>query len=128
MTATAVETPPATEERGTTVIADRVVERIAARAAQESGHVTGPGGVRAGVRGLTGRTDEPRASADVDGRIAILRIALGVIYPAPVAATTQAVRTTVRTRVEELTGLTVRQIDIDVTRLPTPAEGPRSLR
>lgn len=122
-------TPAATTaERGTTRIADRVVERIAARAAQESGPVTGPGGVRAGVRGLTGRGDEPRASADVDGRLAVIRIALGVVYPAPVTGTTQVVRNVVRTRVEELTGLNVRQVDIDVTQLTPAGEGPRSLR
>lgn len=113
-----------TAERGTTRIAARVVERIAARAARDSGPVTGPGGVRA----LTGRSDEPQVSATVDGRIATVRVTLGVVYPASVAGTTRAVRSAVRARVEELTGISVRQVDIDVTRMPSAEDEPRRVR
>ncbi|HEY3686543.1 MAG TPA: Asp23/Gls24 family envelope stress response protein [Streptosporangiaceae bacterium] len=115
--------PETYDGRGTTTIADRVVERIAARAAREGGQVTGPGGVRSLAGG-----DEPRASASVDGSVAVVRISLGVVYPAPVGATTRAVRARVRDRVREMTGIDVRQVDIDVTRLTGADEQPRRVR
>jgi uncharacterized alkaline shock family protein YloU len=111
------------DERGTTTIADRVVERIAARAARESGPVAGPGGVRSLAGG-----DDPRASATVDGSVAVVRISLGVVYPAPVGATARAVRAGVRDRVREMTGIDVRQVDIDVTRLTGADEQRRRVR
>ena len=122
----AVEPRTDAAERGRTHIADRVVERIAARAAYESDAVTGPGGVRRLTDGLTGRDDRPQVSVTVDGQLAVLRISLGVVYPAPVGRTTREVRERVRARVRELTGIDVRQVDITVTRLPV--QEPRRLR
>ena len=113
-------------ERGRTHIADRVVERIVARAAYESDAVTGPGGVRRLADGLTGRDDRPQVSVTVDGQVAVVRISLGVAYPEPVGRTTREVRERVRARVRELTGIDVRQVDITVTRLPV--QRPRRLR
>ena len=110
------------ENRGRTVIAERVVERIATRAATEAGAVVGPG---AGLPGLRGPAERPRVTANVRGRMATVRVALGVTYPMPVRATTRAVRDRVRARVGELTGIDVRQVDIAVARLPEPSEGRR---
>ncbi|HEY3687423.1 MAG TPA: Asp23/Gls24 family envelope stress response protein [Streptosporangiaceae bacterium] len=105
--------------RGRTVIADRVVERIAAHAATEPGPVTGPG---TGLPGLRGSALRPKVSASVSGRVASVRVALGVTYPSPVRAITRRVRDRVRARVWQLTGIDVRQVDIAVARLPEPAE------
>lgn len=107
------------ESRGRTVIADRVVERIATRAASEPGPVTGPGG---GLPGLRGSAARPRVTASVRGRVATVRVALGVTYPAPVRAITRRVREQVRARVREMTGIDVRQVDIAVARLPEEQE------
>lgn len=113
------------ENRGRTVIAERVVERIAARAATEAGAVVGPG---AGLPGLRGPAERPRVTVSIRGRLAAVRVALGITYPAPVRATTRAVRDGVRARVGELTGIDVRQVDIAVARLPAAAAEGRRVR
>lgn len=107
------------ESRGSTRIADRVVERIAVRAAQETGRVGGPGG---GLQALPGRSDQPRVSVTVHGALATMRLTLGIVYPAPVRGTTREVREHVRARVLELTGISVRQLDIDVVTLNVDEE------
>lgn len=104
--------------RGRTMIADRVVERIATRAATESGPVTGPGG----LPGLRGPAVRPRVSANVRGRVATVRVALGVTYPSPIRTITRHVRERIQTRVHDLTGIDVRQVDIAVARLPEARE------
>lgn len=119
MPAVARDTRTEVESRGRTVIADRVVERIATRAAAESGPVTGPGG---GLPGLRGSAVRPRVTASVRGRVATVRVALGVTYPAPVRTVTRGVRERVRARVREMTGIDVRQVDIAVARLPGEPE------
>ncbi|MDA2814945.1 Asp23/Gls24 family envelope stress response protein [Nocardiopsis sp. RSe5-2] len=91
--------PPA-EERGSTHIPASVVEKIAARVARE-----------------VPRTRSARAQARVRGGTAVLKLALGVDYPAPLRRTCAAVRERVATRVAELTGLAVPQVDIEVTEL-----------
>jgi len=115
VTAVAPDTRTEQESRGRTVIAERVVERIATRAAAEPGPVTGPGG---GLPGLRGSAVRPRVTASVRGRVATVRVALGVTYPAPVRTITRRVREQVRNRVREMTGIDVRQVDIAVARLP----------
>jgi len=124
MTSTTVTMPVGPDQRGTTRIEGRVVERIAARAARESGLVTGPGQ----VRDLATRGDDPRVSATVDGQVAVIRIVLGVVYPEPVGRVTRLAREHVRARVLDLTGISVRQIDIEVVRLPTARAESRRVR
>jgi uncharacterized alkaline shock family protein YloU len=120
-------------ELGMISINDRVVEKMAARAAAEIpdagaaaprvlGHsVTGAAAVGARATSLTGL---PKASADVDGSIVILDLSISVRWPASVPKVTSAVREHVRSRVSELTGLTVTEVSIAVTdlvtRLPAP--------
>ncbi len=109
--------PPPAEQRGQTTIADRVVERIAARAAQE---VEGAYGVTRWLRGKPpGGADRPpaRVTAQVDGQLATFTVRLSIAYPEPVREVSRQVREHMRERVGELTGLTVRQVDIEVTRL-----------
>ena len=118
MTAVA-DTRTEPETRGRTVIADRVVERIATRAAAEPGPVTGPGG---GLPGLSGSAVRPRVTAGVRGRVATVQVALGVTYPAPIRTVTRRVRAQIRARVREMTGIDVRQVDIAVARLPEEEE------
>ncbi|KOV84524.1 hypothetical protein [Nocardia sp. NRRL S-836] len=98
-------------QRGTTTVADRAVGRIATRAAHE-------------VAGVAAAT----AGAHVTGGVAALDVRLDLHYPAPVAATTAAVRAHLADRVGALTGLTVSVVDVAVTELRTAAQATGRVR
>ena len=105
-------------ERGTTTLADTVVEKIAARAAVDVAHAAGLN------RRLAGRDlgrPRVRARADVDGGSAALSLELAVEYPASARATTRDVRAHVTDRVSALCSLTVERVDITVAVLRRPA-------
>ncbi|MDL4775635.1 MULTISPECIES: Asp23/Gls24 family envelope stress response protein [Thermomonosporaceae] len=107
-------------DRGTTKIADRVVQRIATRAAAEPGDA---GGVSRTVLGMSvGRGRAPRADVSVHGKIVTARVEMSVAYPSPVREVAHQVRERVRERIEALTGLTVRQVDVDVSVLEREAK------
>lgn len=113
---------------GTLSIDDRVVAKVASRAAAENpdaGAVASrllraslPGGRSTSLESL------PRATATVDGATAFIGVQISVRYPAPLVETTEAVRAAVRDRVAAMTGLRVAEVDITVdalvTDLPTP--------
>jgi uncharacterized alkaline shock family protein YloU len=113
----------AVEDRGRTEIADRVLERIAAHALIE---VDQTGGAARRVLGVPLGRDRagrgPQVRAHVDGGLATLQMTVSVAYPAPIRQVTRRLREHVAHRVGELTGLVVRQVDIDVASL-TPAGG-----
>lgn len=116
----AVPVDPA--ERGTTTLATRVVEKIAAAAAREVPHCLGAHVRIAGID--TGRT-AVKADAIVDGRLAGIDLAVAIRYPLPLVAATREVRRHVRDRVSALCGVTVDHVDLTVTELVrTPAPGP----
>jgi uncharacterized alkaline shock family protein YloU len=109
------------EQRGRTDIAERVVSRIAARAAGEVARVR-----EVGERGpLTLRGGGARAT--VDGDLAALRLNVTVEYPAPLLHVAEEIRRHVTERIRVLTGLAVGHIDIDVTNVvparTTPSTG-----
>ncbi|HEX2315905.1 MAG TPA: Asp23/Gls24 family envelope stress response protein [Thermomonospora sp.] len=105
-------------DHGVTTIADRVVARIASRAAAE---VEEAGGVQRSVLGVRlGRSRRARAQATLDGTTVTARVELSVRYPASVLTVTRQARDRIRHRVESLTGLTVSHVDIDVTTLEPP--------
>lgn len=114
----------AAEGRGELTIDPQVVEKIATTAATEVEHV---GGAARRVAGLVVGSDtsavHPRVSARVAGDSVTLTVTCSVGYPAPVAAVTEKLRTHVSTRVDELTGLHTRSVDISVAALTT--SGPR---
>ncbi|MDT0548755.1 MULTISPECIES: DUF6286 domain-containing protein [Streptomyces] len=126
MTTDLVPTPPAAlgppETRGRTEIADRVLERIAVRAVTE---VDQAGGAQRRLLGMPlGRANAPpapRATAHVDGHLATVAMTVSVAYPAPIRQVSRRVRERVAARIGELTGLDVREVDIDVARLSHPA-------
>jgi uncharacterized alkaline shock family protein YloU len=103
---------------GRLTISDRTVERIAATAL---GEVEGVGGSVTRMLGVAvgrdGSDQTAKVTAAVSGRTAALAVRLSVTYPASVARTTDAARTHVVRRVEELTGFTVSRVDITVTSL-----------
>ena len=120
-------------ELGLITISDRVVAKMAARAAAEipdagaaaprvlGRSVTGAAVVGARTTSLTGL---PKASADVDGSVVTLDLSISVRWPASVPEVTSGVREHVCTRVSGLTGLTVAEVSISVTDLVTRLPGP----
>ena len=106
------DTVPDAGHRGLLVIAPRVIERIAARAASDVDGVA-PRGSAAPSKGV-------RADADLEGSTASVALRLGVAYPSPVGRVASEVRGCVADRVQELTGLTVGAVRITVDELPAP--------
>ncbi len=124
-------------ELGTISIADGVVTKIAARAAAENpdagaaaarmlGRVV-PGAGHLGVRG-TDLQALPKTSVDVDGSKAFVTLELSVRWPASVPDVTAQVRSHVRDRVKELTGLDVDEVHIMVADLATDIAPPPRVR
>jgi uncharacterized alkaline shock family protein YloU len=133
----APNSPVGRTELGMISINDRVVEKMAARAAVEIpdagaaaprvlGHSV-TGGAAFGAR-RTSLTALPKASADVDGSVVILDLSISVRWPASVPEVSSAVREHVRSRVSELTGLTVTEVSISVTDLVTQLPPPPRVR
>jgi uncharacterized alkaline shock family protein YloU len=124
-------------ELGTITIADGVVSKIAARAVAENpdagaaaARVLGRAVPAAGHLGLRG-TDLaglPKASVDVDGSKAFLTLEISVRWPTSVPAVTDQVRSHLRSRVTELTGLTVEEVHIVVADLVTDITPPPRVR
>lgn len=146
MTHAAVDTLPATPggstevesgagrtDLGTISVGERVVSKIAARAAVEVPDAgaaamrvlgrTVPGAGHLGVRG-TDLDGLPKTSADVDGTKAFIEMELSIRWPASIPEVTGRVRTKVRDRVSELTGLSVDEVRISVGDLVTHISAP----
>lgn len=118
-------------QRGGLTIADKVVEKTAS---QILGDLPGVGGTTSGFFGLGSNSSlDARPSVDVtlSGRSCTLAVQLGLRYPSPITEATEEVRTRLSAEVERLTGVTVRQVDVDVKWLKSTATsgpGTRSLQ
>ncbi len=130
MTATDASTAASAgrNELGAITIDDSVVVKIASRAAAEEpdAGAAAPRLLRksvagAGALGLrdTSLTEPPKTSAHIDGSVVLVELTISVRWPCSVPAVTQAVRHRVQTRVAELTGLHVAEVNIAVTDLVT---------
>ncbi|MGW1681789.1 Asp23/Gls24 family envelope stress response protein [Saccharopolyspora sp. NPDC002376] len=112
----------APEERGSTTVADRAIEAMAAHIIAEVDQV---GGAARRVFGVTAGSEraeqQPRVTAEVHGSVCALRARLSVCYPAPVAQVTEEVRQLLIDRLAVLADLQVRTVDITVTALYRPA-------
>jgi uncharacterized alkaline shock family protein YloU len=112
--------PAGTQDRGTTSLSDRVVDKIAARAALEVDHVHGAArGLAAGV--FTSGT-AVGVSSTIDGHLAQLRLQVEVDYPVSLRAVTRHLRRHVSDRVRQLCDITVTDVDIQVTALRSVTE------
>jgi uncharacterized alkaline shock family protein YloU len=122
---------------GRITFADTVVAKIAAQAAVEVPDAGGaaprvlgrplPGAATLGAR-ETSLGALPKATADVDGSTAVVRLQISVRWPASVPKTAAAVRTRVIERVSALTGVDVTELDIAVLDLVTDLAPPPRVR
>lgn len=115
--------PAAGAARGSTVIADRVVAKIASQVALDTDGV-----VRRPQRALPGGHRRPGASVVVNGDLARVSLELTVVYPSPVVEVTRAVRARVMAEVGRTTSLDVREVDIAVGALETPEHHDRRVQ
>ncbi len=99
--------------RGRLLIADRVVEKIAAEAALG---VESVGGLRRRLPGRAWSADDrpPLVSARVGRGTARISMSLSIRYPARIMEICEGVRTRVTRHVADLAGLRVTHLDIDV--------------
>ncbi len=128
---------PGHNQLGTISISDSVVAKLAAQAASEVPDagaaatkllgVTMPGMSLLGTRD-TNLDDLPKASAKVDGAVAVIELSLSVRWPASIATVTGEVRQRVRTRLKELAGIDVVEVRILVTELVTTLAPPPRVR
>lgn len=115
---------PPVDERGATTFSSSVVAKIAAQSALEYRLIGASAG---GVLGLRARRDfhsRPAVECDLYGTVAVLKMDVGVAFPAPLRKVCAGLRDHVRNRVEHLTGLQVGRIDVDVSWL-NPEVGTR---
>lgn len=92
-------------ERGATVIADRVVAKIAAQAAREA------------LNGVPKGADAPHATVTVRHGAARVRVSLELDYPSDIGRQCGAVRHRVTERVGALAGMEVPEVAVLVERL-----------
>ncbi|MBP3042265.1 Asp23/Gls24 family envelope stress response protein [Arthrobacter jiangjiafuii] len=109
--------PPRREvgDRGTTVLARKVLEKIAGQVAKDE---TDAGGSSGGFLGIGAQADlsaRPQATVEVSGSVATLRVEVGLPYPVPLRQAADRLRDRISARVTELTGVEVRQVDVTVS-------------
>jgi uncharacterized alkaline shock family protein YloU len=126
-------------ERGRTMIGDAVVAKIAGIAAQEVEKVQMGGGAAAAVGGFLesvtgsmtggssagGGSPTRGVSVEVGEEEAAVGLTMALEYGVPIPQTTEQVRRNVINRIENLTGLSVREVNITVTDVQLPEERPR---
>lgn len=108
-----VETDAAS--RGRLEIAEKVVEKIASRAAGELEAVGGSTGGFLGIGDHVELSARPRASVQLSGQVATIELTVGVRYPVPLRRTGEELRQRVRSQVTKLTGIDVRQVDVEIS-------------
>lgn len=121
-------TLPPPPERGTTTIAPKVFEQLAAHAAAEVPGVEGV--VQTGPsRFLPWTSGSPaEAAADLDDDGVLLELTFNVAYPQPVRQVADRVRRHVADRVMALTGRRIQEINITVPDLVVPRRGHARVR
>lgn len=127
-TGTAQAAGTGTTQRGTTTIPAKVVAKIAAEAAYETGNVGSNAGGVLGIGARRNFSSRPEAQCELYGQVAVLHMNLGLVFPTPLADTIEAVRAHVRSRVEHLTGLSVGKINIEISWLNPAGPGRKNLK
>ncbi|KOY55123.1 Asp23/Gls24 family envelope stress response protein [Streptomyces sp. XY332] len=114
----AAPTPPVLQaaERGATVISDKAVARIAARAAKEAVATHTDASV------AHAKLAAPRASVTVGSGAVRLGLTLDLPYPADLAGVSRQLQQYVSERVAHLTGMRVTEVTLAIEHL-IPADG-----
>ena len=124
-------------EVGRISISDRVVAKIAAKAAAENSDAGAPatrvmGIPLPGVGGVGGHDSDldglPKTAVEVDGTLAFIDLEISVRWPISVASVIAGVRSIVRDRVHEFTGLDVQEVHVTVADLVTDIPAPPRVR
>lgn len=113
-----LEPPVEPAERGSLRIGERVVEKIAARAAREATGAVAP----------DTKLRAPKAGVKLHNDHATVRLDLDVPYPGRVTEVAGSVRHRVRADVERLTGMPVVRIDVVVGRMTRVGKGRRRVQ
>src|SRR6195952_6163013 len=117
------------ESRGSTSIANRVVEKVAGQAAVEVDHVTGvPRRLLGQTLGKVKQDSQARATAKVDGSVVSISVTVAVEYPTPGRQAAADVRHEVMETVGRLCGLQVVDVHVDVPHFYTKAATQRTRR
>ncbi|GAA1179080.1 MULTISPECIES: Asp23/Gls24 family envelope stress response protein [Nesterenkonia] len=104
---------------GSLVIHESVVAKSAAQAASELPEVWAAGRGPLGLRRVD-RNTRPRVEATLSGGTAALEVRLALPYPVPVREVTESARRHLSDRVELLTGIPVRRVDLQIERMGSP--------
>ena len=129
---------PLKSDMGITTVSNAVVSQVAGIAAQEVEKVQMGGGAAAAVGGFlesvtgsvtggssVGGSPSRGVSVEVGEEEAAIDLTMALEYGVPIPRTTEQVRRNVVNRVENLTGLSVREVNITVTDVQLPDERPR---
>lgn len=109
--------------RGRLALTEKVVAKIASQAATEVSVTSARTGGMFGFRDKVDATIRPKVEVELSGETADLALAVGITYPGSIRDATQLVREHVTRRVEELTGVDIRRVDIDVAFLTDQVDG-----
>jgi uncharacterized alkaline shock family protein YloU len=120
---------PLRSERGSTIISDAVVSQVAGIAAQEVEGVQMGGGAAAAVGGflqsVSGGTGYARGvSVEVGEEEAAIDLTMAIEYGKSIPQVTEAVRRNVISRVENLVGLRVTEVNVSVADVQFREERP----
>ncbi|MFI7233110.1 Asp23/Gls24 family envelope stress response protein [Nonomuraea angiospora] len=91
----------ATAGHGATTVSERAFVKIATEVAADDDRLA----------------ERPRVAVSVSGAVAAVRLAIAVRYPAPVRQVAAEARERLMSRVRDLTGITVENVDVDIVRL-----------
>ena len=117
-------------ERGKTTIADSIVAQVARIATREVPGVHdlvdhGSGGLLSGLsHRASGETRVPGVQVKIEDHEVAISLQIAVSYGVSIPQVTEALRSTVVEHVERMTGLTVREVNIDVAKLMLPEDAP----
>jgi uncharacterized alkaline shock family protein YloU len=111
--------------RGSLVVAEKVLEKVAGQAATEVASVSGTSGGFLGIGSEPDRAARPKVDATLSEESADLSVSVGIAYPGSIRRAATELREHLTRRVEELTGFAVRRVDVDVTLLPLQEGTPR---
>ncbi|MFO8033823.1 MAG: Asp23/Gls24 family envelope stress response protein [Candidatus Bipolaricaulota bacterium] len=106
---------------GAISISRDVIATIAGLAAAEVEGVTTPRGGQ--LRKRKGEAAKRQVETAIDGGEVKVAIKVGIVYGYQVSTVAQELQERVKAEIERMTGLQVRSVDVEVTRLLFPEEG-----